>query len=76
MPSKKVLAAGTKRTRVDETGKAEDKSAAIEARLKKVLKTAASQRKVWENESDTENPDTDMLDCPESHTFWWEVTCT
>ena len=64
MPTKKASAAGTKRTQDEEPGKAEDNSAAIEARLKKALKSAATQWKVWEEESDSENPDTDMPDFP------------
>ena len=64
MPTKRASAAGTKRTQDDEPGKAEDKTAAVEARPKKALKTAAAQRKVWKLESDSENPDTDMPDFP------------
>ena len=61
---KRASAAVTKRTQDDEPGKAEDTTAAVEARPKKALKTAAAQRKVWEEESDSENPDTDMPDFP------------
>ena len=64
MPTKRASAAGTKRTQDDEPGKAEDNTAAVEARPKKALRTAATQRKVWEEESDSENPDTDMPDFP------------
>ena len=64
IPTKRASAAGTKRTQDDEPGKAEDNTAAIEARPKKALRTAATQRKVWEEESDSENPDTDMPDFP------------
>ena len=64
MPTKRVLAAGTKRTQDDEPGNAEDNAAVIEERPKKALKTAATQRKVWEEVSDSENPDTDMPDFP------------
>ena len=64
MPTKRASAAGTKRTQDNEPGKAEDNAAAIEERPKKALKTAAAQRKVWEEESDSENPDTDMPDFP------------
>ena len=64
MPTKRASAAGTKRTQDDEPGKAEDNTAAVEARPKKALKTAATQRKVWEEESNSENPDTDMSDFP------------
>ena len=64
MPTKKASTAGTKWTQDDEPGQAEDNLAAIEARPKKAPRTAATQRKVWEEESDSENPDTDMPDCP------------
>ena len=64
MPAKQALAAGMKRSQDEEPGKAEDNTAAIKARPKKALKTAATQRKVWEEESDSENPDTDMPDFP------------
>ena len=64
MPTKRASAAGTKRTQDNEPGKAEDNTAAVEARPKRALKTAAAQRKVWEEESDSENPDTDMPDFP------------
>ena len=64
MPTKRALAAGTKRTQDDEPGKAEDNTAAVEARPKKALKSTATQSKVCEEESDSENPDTDMLDFP------------
>ena len=61
---KRASAAERKRTQDEEPGKAEDITVAIEARPKKALKTAAAQRKVWEEESDSENPDTDMRDFP------------
>ena len=64
MPARQAPAAGTKRTQDDEPGKAEDNSPVIEARPKKAMRTAATQRKVWEEESDSQNPDTDMPDCP------------
>ena len=64
MPTKRASAARTKRTWDDEPGKAEDNMAAIEARPKKALRTTATQRKVGEEESDSENPDTDMPDFP------------
>ena len=64
MPTKRASAAGTKRTQDDEPGKAEDNAAVLEARPMKALKTADAQRKVWEEESDSENPDTDMPDFP------------
>ena len=66
----------TKRTQDDEPGQAEDNSAAIEARPKEASKTAATQRMVWDEESDSENPETDMTDFPESHPCQWVVTCT
>ena len=63
MPSRKASAAGTKRTQQEEPWKAEDNTAAIQDCPKKALKTAAAQRKVWEEESDSEgNPDTEMPD--------------
>ena len=63
MPFRKATVAGTKRTQQEEPGKAEDNSAATQDRPKKALKTAAAQRKVWEEESDSEgNPDTEMPD--------------
>ena len=64
MPTKSASAAGTKRTQEDEPGQAEDNTAATEDRPKKALRTAATQRKVREEESDSENPDTDMPDFP------------
>ena len=64
MPTRKALAAGTKRTQQDEPGTLEDNTAEIEARPKKALRTAAAQRKIWEEDSDTENSDTDMPDFP------------
>ena len=64
MPTKRASAAGTKRTQDDEPGKAEDNTAAIEARPKNALKTAAAQRKVCEEESDSENTDTNIPDFP------------
>ena len=64
MPTKRVSAAGIKRTQDDELGKAEDNAAAVEARPKKAIKIAATQRKVWEKESDSENPDINMPDFP------------
>ena len=64
MPTKRASAAGTKRTQDEEPGKAEDNTAAVEARPKKALRTAATQRKVWEEESDSGNPDTDMPHFP------------
>ena len=64
MPTKRASAAGTKRTQNDEPGKEQDNTAAIEVRPKKALKTAAAQRNVWEEESDSENPDTDVPDFP------------
>ena len=64
MPTKRVSASGTKRTQDNEPGKAEDYTAAIEVRPKKAHKTAATQRQVQEEESDSENPDTNMPDCP------------
>ena len=64
MPTKRASATGTKRIQDDEPGQAEDNPAAIEARPKKAPRTAATQRKVWEEESDSENPDTDMPDFP------------
>ena len=64
MPTKRASAAGTKKTQDDEPGKAEDITMAIEASPKKALKTAAAQRKVWEEESNSGNPDNDMLDFP------------
>ena len=64
MQTKRAPAAVTKRTQDNEPGKAEDNTAAVEARPKKALKTAAAQRKVWEEESDSENPDTNMPDFP------------
>ena len=62
MLTKRASPAGTKRTQDDEPGEAEDNTAVIEARPKKALRTAATKRKVWEEESDLENPDTDMPD--------------
>ena len=63
MQSRQASAARTKRTQQDKPGKAEDNTAVIQDRPKKALKTAAAQRKVWEEESDTEgNPDTEMPD--------------
>ena len=53
-----------KRTQDDELGKAEDNSAAIEARAKKAMRTAATQRKVWKEESNSENTDTNIPDYP------------
>ena len=64
MPAKRAAAARTKRTQDNEPGKAEDNTAAVEARPKQALKTAVAQRKIWEEESDLENPDTDMPDFP------------
>ena len=64
MPVRQASAAGTKRTQDDEPGKAEDNTAAIEAKPKKAMRTAATPRKFWEEESDSENPDTDMPDVP------------
>ena len=64
MPTRQALTAGIKWTQDDEPGKAEDKTAAIETRPKKAMRTAATQKKVWEEESDSENPDTDMPDFP------------
>ena len=64
MPTRQASAVGTKRTQDDEPGKTADNSAAIEARPKKAMTNAATQRKVWEEESDLENPDTDMPDFP------------
>ena len=64
MPTKRVSATGTNRTQEDEPGEVEGHSAAIEARPKKALRTAATQRKVWEEESDSENTDIDMSDFP------------
>ena len=49
---------------------------AIEARPKKALKSAASQRKVWEEESDSDNPDTNMLDFPKGHLYQLRMTYT
>ena len=62
MPTKRASAAGTKRTQDEEPGKAEDNTAVMEARPKKALKSAAAQRKVLQEDSDSENPDTDMPD--------------
>ena len=64
MPTRQASAAGTKRTQDNEPGKAEDNSAAIEARPKKSMRTAATQRKVWAEESNSEDPDIDMPDFP------------
>ena len=62
MPSKRASTAGTEGTQDEEPGKAEDNTVTIEVRPKKALKTAAAQRKVWEEESNSETPDTDMPD--------------
>ena len=64
MPTKRAYAARSKRTQDEEPGNAEENTAAIEARPKKALRTAATQRMVCEEESDSENPDTDMPDFP------------
>ena len=64
MPTREASAAGTKRTQQDEPGASEDNTADIEARPKKALRTAAAQQKIWEEDSDTENSDTDMPDFP------------
>ena len=68
MPSLKASGVGTKRLPdgdepETEADKAEETIAAIRARSRKALKTAASQRKVWEEDSESEeNPDTEMPD--------------
>ena len=70
MPSLKVSAVGTKRlpdgeAPEPEADTAEETVAAIRARPRKALRTAAFQRKVWEEDSESEgNPDTEMPDFP------------
>ena len=76
MLMKRASAAGKKRTQDGKPGKAEDNTAAIEARPNKALRTAATQRTVWEGESDSENPDTDMPDYLQGHPHQLGVTCT
>ena len=77
-PPKKLTnrasAAGTKRTQDNEPGKAEDHTAVREERPKKAYKTTAAQRKVWEEESELEKPDTDMPDFPYGCVFQRRMT--
>ena len=68
MPSLKVSAVGTKRLPdgeepEPEADQAEEIVAAIRVRSRNALRIAASQKKVWEEESESGgNPDTEMPD--------------